>query len=392
MNPKFPAGAGEFLEIGKGFRARLESIKKELTIPDYGWYPYEPLTALPVIAELIGPVYEEIASASGSGAVLDIGCADGDLAMFFAHLGADVDAVDHRESNYNQMRGVDALGRALGLTVHAYDIDLDARFDLPRANYGLALFLGTLYHLKNPFYVLEKLAAVADWCMVSTRVAQVTPGARARIEAEPVAYLLGPREINDDPTNFWIFSAVGLTRVLERAGWIPVGAKRIGCAVDSDPVNPAADERMFVLAKSRTRHPELDVRPLDGWYAVENDAWRWTAKRFALQVTLPESGRASEFALRFTVPEVVLAGGGKVRLACWIGGEHAGTISCEAAETIEFRGRFPANVPRGSAVRLDFSVDGAFEGSAADRRELGVIVPLLDSSQRNTARIPFRIS
>ena len=117
-----------------------------------------------------------------------------------------MDAVDHAETNFNQLRGVDALRRELSLNVQARDIDLDRRFVLPRRDYGLVLFLGPLYHLKNPFYVLEAIAARADWCVLSTRIAQVTPDHRTRIEDEPVAYLLGAREANNDPTNFWIFS------------------------------------------------------------------------------------------------------------------------------------------------------------------------------------------
>ena len=208
MLGNFPTDPDEFLQAGNSFRARVQVIKEQVPIPDYGWYPYDPLSALPLISSLIAPVYGEIVEACLTNPVADLGCADGDLAMFFAQLGADVDAIDHRESNFNQMRGVEALGGALGLPVRAHDIDLDSRFELPRMNYGLALFLGTLYHLKNPFYVLEKLATLADWCLISTRIAQVTPGATANIEAEPLAYLLSPREVNDDPTNFWIFSVL----------------------------------------------------------------------------------------------------------------------------------------------------------------------------------------
>jgi tRNA (mo5U34)-methyltransferase len=392
MNRNFPSEPQEFLRAGNNFRTRVQSIKAEVTVPDYGWYPYEPLSALSLITELITPVYGDIVEACLANPVADLGCADGDLGMLFADLGAEVDAIDHRESNFNQMRGVEVLRRALGSAARGYDVDLDSRFGLPHADYGLALFLGTLYHLKNPFYVLEKLAAAADWCVVSTRIAQVTPGAKARIEAEPVAYLLAPREVNNDPTNFWIFSATGLSRLLERTGWVPISERRIGCLANSDPVDPQADERAFVLVKSRVRHPELQVHRLDGWHSAENDAWCWTAKQFAVQVTLPESEHASEFALRFTVPDVVVSGGKKIHITCHIGEVLAGSISCDAPDTIEFRGRFPDTASPGKTLRLDFSVASAFEASPPDRRQLGIIVPLLHPSHRGTGQIPFRIS
>ena len=68
-----------------------------------------------------------------------------------------MDVVDHLESSFNQMRGIDILREALGLSLDIHDIDLDGRFHLPRSDYRFVFFLGTLYHLKNPYYVLENL-------------------------------------------------------------------------------------------------------------------------------------------------------------------------------------------------------------------------------------------
>jgi tRNA (mo5U34)-methyltransferase len=386
---QFPQTIDDFKHAGDMFAADLRDLKKRPLVADYGWYPYESMTSLPVMSELLAPVYSDVSAVISSSPVVDIGCGDGDLAMFFARLGCDVDAVDHAETNFNQLRGVEALRRVLSLNVHARDIDLDGQFALPRRDYGLALFLGTLYHLKNPFYVLETIAARADWCILSTRIAQVTPGRRTRIEDEPLAYLLGAREANNDPTNYWIFSRAGLLRLLERAGWIVVGHRRVGCSIDSDPVHAEADERLFVILKSRTRHPGLHLRTLAGWHATEGaseqDAFRWTAKRFAIEVTLPE--RAYEFALRFSVTEAMCEAG-PVRVSCAISGHAAGSITCESPDTLEFRGRFPFEA---ITYRLDFTVESKFQ-PPGDTRELGICVPLLDASQRQTERIPFRIS
>jgi len=382
--------ASEFLRQGDTFRAELQALKRRLLVPDYGWYPYETLSALGILTELIEPVFDEVAPALSSGPVADIGCADGDLGLFCARLGAQVDAIDHIESSFNQMRGIDLLRDALGLSVGVHDIDLDGRFHLPRSDYRFAFFLGTLYHLKNPYYVLENLAWHADWCVLSTRIAQVTPR-QTFIDEDPVAYLLDPREANNDPTNYWIFSPAGLLRLLSRAGWTVFGHQRIGLRLNSDPVHPEADERMFVLLKSRPRHPGLLVGALHGWYPPEDDRWRWTAKTFALEVVPPADGALSEFALRFQVPGQLLEAQGQVRLTCTIEGCSAGAITCTKPETLEFRGRFP-NLSTRRALQLDFHVESSYSPAAGDVRELGVIVPLLDKSPGNIHRIPFRIS
>lgn len=384
-----PRTAKELLALGVSFRARLQEIKQRLIVPDYGWYPYASLSALEILTRLIEPVFEEVAGGLAAGPVADIGCGDGDLGFFCARLGAQVDAIDHLESNFNQMRGIAVLRDEIGLSVDAHDIDLDGPFQLPRADYRFAFFLGTLYHLKNPYYVLENLAAHADWCVLSTRIAQVTPQ-QISIEKEPVAYLLDPREANNDPTNYWIFSPAGLLRLLARAGWTPFGYERVGQRLKSNPVQPEADERMFVLLKSRTRHPDLLVRALDGWHAPENDAWRWTARTFALEVVPPADRVLSEFALRLQVPEALLQAQDRVQVICTIEGSPAGAVTCAKPETLEFRGRFPSLSTR-RAIQLDFTVLSNYS-PPGDVRDLGVIVPLLDKSPGNTGRIPFRVS
>jgi hypothetical protein len=158
-----------------------------------------------------------------------------------------------------------------------------------------------------------------------------------------------------------------------------MGQQRVGCAECSDPVRASADERAFVVAKSRTRHPGMHVRLLDGWHAQEDGGYRWTTRRFGLEVTMAEPAR--EFALRFFVPEPV-AESGPVRVACRIGGLPVGAITCDRADGIEFRGRFPS---REITQRLEFTVESAYQ-PPGDQRELGICVPMTDG------KAPFRVS
>jgi tRNA (mo5U34)-methyltransferase len=386
-----PATCSEFVERTTAFWKELEAFKKNTVIADYGWYPYGSMSVLPILGDLFKDEYREIAHLLSAEPAADLGCGDGDFASLFAKLGVDMVAVDHAESNFNQMRGAERLARESGGRLKVLDIDLDGHFDLPRPRYGLVLFLGTLYHLKNPFYVLERLAERAAYCVLSTRIAQLTPDHSVTIESEALAYLLNPREANNDPTNFWIFSHAGLMRLLDRAGWMVLAQKRAGCLERSDPVKPDADERIFLLLKSRIRYPDLQVLPLSGWHEVEQGAWRWTMKRFALEAVLPKDLTSREFALRFMLPETVVSQSGGASLECRIHGERVGRITCDAAGSIEFRGVFPAAALSLPSVVLEFEVHSSF-APPGDQRELGVVIPLLDSTRTGTHRIPFRIS
>ena len=143
--------------------------------------------------------FEDFTRAFESGPVIDFGCGDGDIPLFFASLGCEVAAADNPPSNHNWMAGVRALRERMNLAVEVHELDADYATQLPGGNYGLAISLGVLYHLKNPYLALETLARQARYCILSTRVADVTKSGVAMNEA--LAYLLDHRETNNDPTN-----------------------------------------------------------------------------------------------------------------------------------------------------------------------------------------------
>src|SRR6266545_2601039 len=249
MQLTFPRNPKNFLESGMQFWDRIRNAKTEITPPSPGWYPYESLSSMHTIAELLQPHYEELLPDLVKGRFVDLGCGDGELALLLASWGAAVDAVDCAENNYNRMEGLNLLSRFLKLPINSYSIDLDKKPELPRETYAMAFFLGTLYHLKNPYQILEQLAYTAQWCVLSTRIAQCTHSRGVRIESEPVAYLADGMEIGNDATNYWFFSSTALLRILQRTRWAIVNVKRIGCQKDSNPTDREADERMFVLMK-----------------------------------------------------------------------------------------------------------------------------------------------
>jgi hypothetical protein len=142
----------------------------------------------------------------------------------------------------------------LGSSVGIHAVDLDSQFQLP-GDYDFALFLGILYHLKNPFYAMEQLARRARRVFLSTRVMTFDrpadePGA-VDLSARPLAYLVGPDEANHDATNYWMFTNVGLKRMLDRCGWDIEEYRTAGAVGRSDPWSQEGDERAFALLRSR---------------------------------------------------------------------------------------------------------------------------------------------
>ena len=216
------------------------------------WYPYPTLRNVGVLEQLLaGATLDFLQLCQGPhGKIADIGAADGDLAFFLEKMGLSVDLIDNEPTNFNHMEGARILKECLHSNVTIRTVDLDSQFTLSEEKYDAIFLLGVLYHLKNPFFVLEKLAATARYCFLSTRIARQTDNGQ-QISQGPIAYLLGPQECNNDSTNFWIFSEEGLKRLITRTGWSLRSYLSIGATANSTPADPERDERAFCLLQSK---------------------------------------------------------------------------------------------------------------------------------------------
>ena len=228
--------------------------------PKSFWYPYSTLRNVAVLEELCSKAGVNLLELCRGthGKVADIGAADGDLAFFLERFGLSVEAIDNEYTNFNRLEGARTLKKALNSSVAIQSIDLDSQFALASQKYDAIFLLGTLYHLKNPFFLLESLARIAKYCFLSTRIARQTADG-SPMASHPVAYLLEPRECNNDDTNFWIFSDQGLKRLIDRTGWNLLSYLTIGDTTGSTPADPERDERAFCLLKKR--QPSFTANP-----------------------------------------------------------------------------------------------------------------------------------
>lgn len=247
----------------RAFSKSFDEKKTSLTNAEFPWYPYGTLNNFQHFETLFRDALQtDILALAGERRIADIGAADGDTAFFLESLGYEVDAVDYAPRNFNGCRGIHLLKEALNSSIGILEVDLDAHFELPSVHYGLAFFLGILYHLKNPFGALENLAKIANYAIISTRVAKYNVSTnnvglnglnrvRTHLEDVPCAYLVAPTEANNDATNFWMFTNAGLKRLVDRCGWDIEAYVTVGDTDDSDPASIDHDERAFALLRSR---------------------------------------------------------------------------------------------------------------------------------------------
>jgi len=361
------------------FREKLKRAKSRIQPTAFQWYPYDSLESIVhQIQPLLETVGDDMLERCRDFPLLDLGCGDGDIAFFFESLGFRVTAVDHELTNYNQMRGVTALRSALGSSVRILSADLDGRFQIDGGPFGLVLMLGLLYHVKNPFYLLEYAAQRAHYCLLTTRIAQRTPRS-VDMSEEALAYLVDSFELNDDCTNYWIFSTSGLHRLVTRAGWKMDQFRSTGCRDGSDPITARGDERACCLLRSSITFGSR-VRLLSGWHDLEEGTYRWTGPDFAVILQEPVH-RGARLYLRFTlVPGSVDK---PVTVAATVDGFHlrASTYS-EAGEHV-YADHIPQNCWGKSELQIRFVVDRVLTVES-DARELGLLVSFWKAGARVT--------
>lgn len=358
--------------LASQFHDRLKSIKEKTRLETGDWYPWRTLSAMQMLDREAGIDVAALQRMIGPDPAIDVGCGDGDTAFFLESLGARVDAVDHAPTNYNRMDGVRALKQSLASNICIHAADLDSRPNLPGSNYGLAIMLGVLYHLKNPYLALETLARRSRHLYMSTRITSLTPDRKLNFGSYPMAYLVDDRELNDDPTNFWIFSEEGLKRVVRRAGWNIVKYFTSGASPSgADPVTDKGDVRAFILAESRLAGAAPGVHLERGWYELEHGTSRWTAGRFSASLGLAQPLSPATLRLIFQLPEVLLARRPRTTVRAVVNGQRLPEAEYSTPGEHEYAATFHS-LPAGR-IEIEFWVNEPvrFEG---DERELGVQV------------------
>lgn len=345
----------DLITPGREF-ARVLSDARSRANADFEWYRYDSMSNLVMLSDLLEESQMQAAREEG---VLDAGCGDGDLAFFFESLGCEVVAADHPGPNHNGMRGVRKLKETLSSRVEIREIDFDSQFSPLGRRFGLTLFLGALYHLKNPFFALEVLSKTSKWCVLSTRIARRFPNAGRAPANSALVYLLDRDELNADDSNFWIFSEGALRRLLKRTNWRICAFRTMG-AQNSDATSLENDERAFCLLRSEFGIVNVDL--VAGWNEAEPGGWRWTRKKFSVRAL---GGRASRITLNLFLPAELVSR--PLTLQVRAGGKTLAPAVFDrpGPETLvrDFEGD-----------TVEFELDRAIEGDENDERERGIIV------------------
>ena len=143
--------------------------------------------------------------------------------------------------------------------------------------------------------------------------------------------------------------------------------------------NPAPSKNSLV----RMNDPTAAAQLLNGFYAIENNAWRWTAGHFSVVLFTPPgaSQRGATLTFKFSVPETATQKFGSVTLTASIDGMTLLSSTYDKPGAYTFTGDVPASMLPTDSVKIDFALDKSFH-AGTDVRELGVIAASVGLSEK----------
>lgn len=122
--------------------------------------------------------------------------------------------------------------------------------------------------------------------------------------------------------------------------------------------------------------PNVASHFASGFYGVEENAWRWTGKDFAVDLSPPlhSDQKGAQLVMKLAVPDVVIQKLASVQLSASIQGYKLDPQIYTKSGQYTYTRDVPADKLQSDAVRIDFALDHALPPTERDQRQLGIIV------------------
>jgi len=153
---------------------------------------------------------------------------------------------------------------------------------------------------------------------------------------------------------------------------VPVGCKQ----AKKVQVQQTVEESTRMASVVHMGDPKVESQLVSGFYGIEGNAWRWTARQFTVALRPPfgASQRGASLQLSLTVPQVVIDKFKTLALTASVDGSPLPPETYTQAGPYIYKRDVPANLLAGDSVKVDFQLDKAMPPSGGDLRELGIVV------------------
>ena len=122
--------------------------------------------------------------------------------------------------------------------------------------------------------------------------------------------------------------------------------------------------------------PKVAPQLVSGFYGIEANAWRWTAKHFTVILRVPSGAaqRGATLDLALTVPAVTIEKLKSVSLTASVDGHPLPPETYTHSGAFHLKRDVPADLLTNQSVKVEFQLDKVMPPSNGDMRELGIIV------------------
>ena len=149
-----------------------------------------------------------------------------------------------------------------------------------------------------------------------------------------------------------------------------------GCRRHRTPRETDAGAPLRFRSVVSMNDPRAAGQLLSGFHSVEAGAWRWTERRFSLNLGRPPQAdqKGATLSVKLTVPPVSIEKLKTLQLTASVNGAALDPETYTAPGDYVYRRVLPANLLGSDPVRVDFSLDKAIPPGNPDVRELGLVV------------------
>jgi hypothetical protein len=150
----------------------------------------------------------------------------------------------------------------------------------------------------------------------------------------------------------------------------------VACSGTRSPVDGQNETRnQPMLSAVRMNDSTAGAQLLSGFYGIENNAWRWTARAFSVRLRTPPGAVQSgaTLALAFTLPDTVIQKLNTIAITASINGAALKSDEYKTPGANVFSADVPGSLLTGESVDVDFALDKTMPPGDVDKRRLGII-------------------
>jgi hypothetical protein len=138
-----------------------------------------------------------------------------------------------------------------------------------------------------------------------------------------------------------------------------------------------------VASLVKMNDPGTSAQLLSGFYALENNSWRWTSGNFSVLLRTPPSaaGHGGVVTFAFSVPDIAIQKLKSVSIAASVNGMKLNSAEFEKPGANIFTADVPPALLTGESVRVDFALARTIPQDV-DKRVLGVVATSVGISSK----------